>query len=83
MYGLEAPNAVVSGIPFSTMSRDVGSQILEAVSSLLAHNGRLVAYQLSNRVVSLCQPFLGTAQAATELLNIPPVRVFQWEKNGA
>jgi phospholipid N-methyltransferase len=83
MYGLEAPNAVISGIPFSTMSRDVGSQILEAVSSLLAHNGRFVAYQLSNRVVSLCQPFLGTAQTATELLNIPPVRVFQWEKNGA
>mgnify|MGYP001615764336 CR=1 FL=1 len=83
MYGLEAPNAVVSGIPFSTMSRDVGSQILEAVSSLLASNGRFVAYQVSNRVVSLCQPFLGTAQTATELLNIPPVRVFQWEKNGA
>jgi hypothetical protein len=42
-----------------------------------------VAYQLRSRVVSLCQPFLGTAQAATEFLNIPPVRVFQWEKNGA
>jgi len=82
MYGLEAPNAVISGIPFSTMSRDVGSQILEAVSSLLAHNGRFVTYQLSNRVVSLCQPFLGTAQTAMELFNIPPVRVFQWEKNG-
>ena len=82
MYGLEAPSAIVSGIPFSNMSRDVGSQILEAVSSLLVHNGRFVAYQLNNRVVSLCQPFLGTAQTAMELLNIPPVRVFQWEKNG-
>lgn len=82
MYGLGAPNAVISGIPFSTMSRDMGSQIVEAVSSLLAHNGRFVAYQLRSQVVSLCQPFLGTAQAATELFNIPPVRVFQWEKNG-
>lgn len=83
MYGLGAPNAVISGIPFSTISRDAGSQIVEAVSSLLAHNGRFVAYQLRSRVVSLCQPFLGTAQTATELFNIPPVRVFQWEKNGA
>ena len=83
MYGLGAPNAVISGIPFSTMSRDLGSRILETVSSLLAHNGRFVAYQVSNRVVSLCQPFLGTAQTAMELFNLPPVRVFQWEKNGA
>lgn len=83
MYGLEAPSAIVSGIPFSNMSRDMGSQILEAVSSLLVHNGRFVAYQLNSRVVSLCQPFLGSAQTAMELFNLPPVRVFQWEKNGA
>lgn len=82
MYDLKAPNAVVSGIPFSTMSRSAGSQILKAVSSLLAHNGRFVAYQLSSRVATLCQPYMGTAQIATELLNLPPMRVFQWEKNG-
>ncbi len=83
MYDLGAPNAVVSGIPFFTMNRSVGSQIIDAVSSLLAPNGRFVAYQVSNRVATLCQPFLGSGQTATELLNIPPMRVFQWEKNGA
>lgn len=81
-YDLDAPNAVVSGIPFSTMSRSEGSQILEAVSSLLAPNGRFVAYQVSNRVASLCQPFLGSGQTTTEFLNIPPMRIFQWEKKG-
>jgi len=82
-YDLPAPNAVVSGIPFSTMSRSAGSQILEAVSSLLAPNGRFVAYQVSNRVAALCQPFLGAGQSATEFFNIPPMRIFQWEKNRA
>jgi len=82
-YGLDAPNAVVSGIPFSTMSRSVGSRILEAVSTLLAPKGRFVAYQVSNRVATLCQPFLGSGQTAMELVNIPPMRVFQWEKHGA
>jgi phospholipid N-methyltransferase len=83
LYDLDAPNAIVSGVPFSTMSRSAGSQILETVSSLLVPNGRFVAYQVSNRVATLCQPFLGSGQTATELFNIPPMRIFQWEKNGA
>lgn len=83
LYDLDAPTAVVSGIPFSTISRSAGSQILEAVSSLLAPKGRFVAYQVSNRVATLCRPFMGPEQSATELLNMPPMRIFQWGKNGA
>lgn len=79
-YGLPPPNAVISGIPFSTMSRDEGIRVLEEVSSLLAPDGRFVAYQVSNRVASLCPHSLGSVQATTELLNIPPMRVFQWRK---
>lgn len=82
-YGLGAPNAVVSGIPFSTMSRGMGGQIIQVVASSLAPGGRFVAYQVSNRVLALGEMFLGKGQAATELFNIPPMRVFQWEKAGA
>ncbi|TLF46057.1 methyltransferase type 12 [Halomonas urmiana] len=80
LYDLDAPNVVISGIPFSTMSRSAGSQILEAVSSLLVPDGRFVAYQVSNRVAALCQPFLGSGKTTTEFLNIPPMRIFQWDK---
>lgn len=83
LYDLDAPNAVISGIPFSTMSRSMGTQILKAISSELAPNGRFVAYQLSSRVATLCQPFLGPGLTTTEFLNIPPMRIFQWEKKGA
>ena len=79
-YGLKAPDAIVSGIPFSTMSRDTASQIIEAVCSLLAQNGRFVAYQVSNRVATLCQPYLGQQQTSTELFNIPPMRIYRWDK---
>lgn len=79
-YGLPPPDAVISGIPFSTMSRNEGIRILEDVSSLLAPDGRFVAYQVSNRVASLCPRSLGPVQATTELLNVPPMRVFQWRK---
>jgi phosphatidylethanolamine/phosphatidyl-N-methylethanolamine N-methyltransferase len=83
MYGLGAPEAVISGIPFSTMNHSEGSQVVEAISSLLAPNGRFVAYQVSKRVASLCRPFLGSEQIMVELLNIPPMRVYKWEKNRA
>jgi phospholipid N-methyltransferase len=76
------PEVVISGIPFSNMSHSTGSRVIETVSSLLAPNGRFVAYQVSKRVASLCRPFLGTGQMEVELLNIPPVRIYQWAKNG-
>ncbi len=81
MYKLGAPNAIISGIPFSTMSRSEGSRIIETVSSVLAHHGRFVAYQARDRVVTLCRPIMGSEQSATEFLNIPPMRIYQWEKN--
>lgn len=83
MYDLGAPEAVISGIPFSTMSQREGTQVLELISSLLAPHGRFVAYQVSARVASLCRPFMGTEQREVELLNIPPMRIYQWEKSGA
>lgn len=80
LYGLDAPDVIISGIPFSTMDNSQGSQVIEAISSLLAPHGRFVAYQVSKQVVSLCRPYLGAEQMAVELLNIPPMRVYQWEK---
>jgi len=82
-YKLGAPDVVISGIPFSTISQSAGSQILEAISSMLVPNGRFVAYQLSRRVATLCRPFLGSEQMSMELLNIPPMRVYHWKKGAA
>lgn len=83
MYGLDAPEVLISGIPFSTMKHGSGSQILESISSVLAPGGRFVAYQVSKRVARLCQPILGPGQIEVELFNIPPLRVYRWEKNRA
>jgi phospholipid N-methyltransferase len=82
-YGLGLPNAIVSGIPFSTMSEALGSQILAEVASALADTGCFVAYQFNPRVAALGKPLLGTPEVTTELLNIPPMRVFRWAKQAA
>jgi phospholipid N-methyltransferase len=80
LHGLPAPDVIISGIPFSTMSRSTGSGILATIATLLAPGGRFVAYQASDRVVDLSEPFLGTGQTQLEFLNIPPMRVCRWEK---
>jgi phospholipid N-methyltransferase len=80
-HHLPAPEAVISGIPFSTMDRGVAGRILHGVARALAPGGRFVAYQLSGRVGELGEPILGQAQVELEPLNLPPMRVYRWEKD--
>jgi phospholipid N-methyltransferase len=82
-YGLPAPDVVISGIPFSTMDRTVARRILDGLSAVLTHGGLFVAYQLRDRVAQLCSPPLELTSVELEVLNVPPMRVFCWEKNGA
>lgn len=79
-YGLPAPDAVVSGIPFSAIDRDTGSRIVKAIAGLLPAGGRFVAYQVRDTVAGLCAARLHLGRVETEFLNIPPMRVYRWEK---
>ncbi|MFP3984131.1 MAG: class I SAM-dependent methyltransferase [Desulfurivibrionaceae bacterium] len=80
LYELESPDVVISGIPFSTMSHSEGSRVLEAVSSLLPPHGKFVAYQMRDRVAILGRSYLGSEKSVLEICNIPPMRIYQWEK---
>lgn len=82
-HGLSAPEVIISGIPFSTMSRSAGSQILAAISSVLCPGGCFVAYQISKQIDDLARPLLGPARVELELFNIPPVRLYRWTKRSA
>jgi phospholipid N-methyltransferase len=83
MHGLPAPDVVISGIPFYTMDRTVARRILDGISKVLPHGGCFLAYQLRDRVAQLCRPPLELTRVELELLNVPPMRVFRWQKNGA
>ena len=75
---LGAPDAVISGIPFSIIPAAVGVRILESIRSALAPGGSFLAYQVRGTVAELAKPLLGEPDTTLELLNIPPVRVFRW-----
>jgi phosphatidylethanolamine/phosphatidyl-N-methylethanolamine N-methyltransferase len=79
---LPAPDAIVSGIPFSTMPPEVSDRIARTISEVLPPGGRFVAYQVRAHVADFAEPYLGPALKEWEWVNIPPVRVFTWTKAG-
>jgi phosphatidylethanolamine/phosphatidyl-N-methylethanolamine N-methyltransferase len=81
-HALGAPDAVISGIPFSTIGPQTGCEILETIHSVLAPGGRFVAYQVKRQVAALSPLFPEPDDAELELFNIPPLRIFRWEKDG-
>lgn len=79
-HGLDGADAIVSGIPFSTMPPATAGRILDGIYGALVPGGRFVAYQVRGHVETLSRPYFGRAQVDVELLNIPPVRIYRWEK---
>lgn len=79
-HRLPRPDAVISGIPFSTMPTEAATNIAQAVATTLAPGGRFVAYQVRAHVATYATPHLGTPELEWEWLNVPPMRVFTWRK---
>ena len=79
-HGFESADVIVSGIPFSTMPDPLGRAIIREVHASLREGGRFVAYQMRDRVHELGVPVFGKARVQTELRNVPPMRVYRWER---
>lgn len=82
LHGLGAADAIVSGIPFSTMPAAVCDRIAARIAQVLRPGGRFVAYQVRAHVSSYVTPYLGSPSMEWEYVNVPPVRVFTWVKQG-
>lgn len=78
-HGLQKADVILSGIPFSTMQPSLGTDILRSVRHSLAPGGRFVAYQFRDRVHTLGVDVFGNASIQTELLNVPPMRIYRWD----
>jgi phosphatidylethanolamine/phosphatidyl-N-methylethanolamine N-methyltransferase len=80
-HGLGTPDAVISGIPFSTMDAALGRRIAKAIHEALGSGGRFVAYQVRGKVHDVARPCFGRAEIDVELRNIPPMRIYRWRKD--
>jgi len=79
--GLDAADAVISGIPFSTLSPGLATQIVTVANEALSLGGRFVAYQFTDRVTDYARPLMGVPRVEREICNVPPVCVFTWSKH--
>lgn len=79
-WRLPAPDAVVSGIPFSVLPTAVAQGIGAAIRDHLAPGGRFVAYQFRDHVAGYLSPLMGAPRREWEWFNMPPVRIFRWVK---
>lgn len=77
---MAAPDAIISGIPFSTMPAEVADRVAAAIASVLRPGGCFVAYQVRAHVAGFVSPYLGPPEKHWEVVNVPPVRVFSWVK---
>ena len=78
-HDLDAPDVILSGIPFSTMPQELGLSILRSARKSLKPGGRFVAYQFRDVVHTLGKRVFGPASVQIELLNMPPMRVYRWD----
>jgi len=81
-HALDSADAVVSGIPFSLLQPEARRRVVESIWSVLAPDGRFVAYQICGRIETFARPLFGPAQVAVELRNLPPLRIYAWRKDG-
>lgn len=79
-HKLGQADVVISGIPFSTMPRDQARAVIQAIWASLSPGGRFVAYQYRDEVARLASELLGTPRRQREYRNIPPVRIYCWQK---
>lgn len=78
-HGFDAPDVVVSGIPFSCMPVEIGEAIQKSIHQNLSPEGRFVAYQLRSAVAKIGSGIFGKPKVSWELANLPPMRIFRFD----
>jgi len=82
-WSLPAPDAVISGIPFSTLPPEAARNVAAAIDACLAPGGRVVAYQVRPHVADYIAVHFGAPSRQWEWRNVPPMRVFRWSRAAA
>ncbi len=82
-HALDSADAIVSGIPFSLLRPEARRRVVESIWSVLAPDGRFVAYQICGRIETFARPLFGPARVAVEFRNLPPLRIYAWRKDGS
>lgn len=81
--GFDAADYVISGIPFSTMPRELRESILAASNRVLRKDGRLLVYQFTRTVLPHLTSVFNSVSEEFEPRNVLPARLFYCEPKQA
>lgn len=73
-------DAVISGIPFSSMPPSVAKTIAQSIYQVLRPGGVFVAYQIRDHVNEFARPLFGPAKTEAIPMNFPPLTLYTWTK---
>ena len=73
--GLGAPEAIVSGLPFTSLPAALGETILAETARLLGAEGRFVLFQYSRARIGLISRHFARIEARRVWANLPPAWV--------
>jgi phospholipid N-methyltransferase len=73
---LESADCIISGIPYTTLEREVREKILRESWRVLRPNGAFLVYQFTGAVLPYLRRVFGRVHQEFELRNILPARIF-------
>ena len=75
------PDYIISGIPFSYFDQQTRQEIIHQTHQILAENGKFLAYQTfyqkDDHLFVHLEHFFRNVKSEFELLNIPPMRIYE------
>ena len=76
-YGLSKANYILSGIPFSFITKKQTELILKDTSQSLTNGGMFIVYQYSSMMKQQLKSYFSTIKEDRVLLNLPPLFVME------
>lgn len=77
VHGFDGADVILSGLPFSTIPRDVARSIMDATARALRPGGAFLIYQYSLFVLPMLRARFGRVDVGRVWRCIPPARLFK------
>lgn len=79
-HDIGSADVVISGIPFSSLPAMNAKRIVQSIHHMLRPGGVFIAYQLKPDIERFARPLFGPSRSEAVPMNLPPLRVYAWNK---
>ncbi|WP_210608284.1 class I SAM-dependent methyltransferase [Priestia flexa] len=79
-YGIKCVDYIVSGLPFSSLPKNLSISILKEAASILRKEGMFITFQYTKMKKMFIEQFFSSMKIQREFLNLPPAYIFHCQK---